>query len=196
MQGAKLFQASPYERQIHLCLWSNQSRCLDWQWRLTKQWRRWSAENNLEMNTDSELKVTGPQNLIHTVLCLLIDSQLWLFFFLTEGTLWINNTWRRFCDENVQSRIQERIPIDLIPFLEPGKLKLYVLSSVFQAFWLIPASQIVAHEMWKIVPEIYLHIYWHGRHVAQPFYIKYCLPGTYIRTFQFRFEKLKPSARK
>lgn len=92
IQGTKLFQASPYERQIHLCLPSNQSRCLAWQWRATKQWRRWSAENNLEMNRDSWLKVTGPQDWIHTVLFLLIDSQLWLFFFLREGPSSINNT--------------------------------------------------------------------------------------------------------
>lgn len=89
--GAGLFQALHYEKWIHLCLWSNQSCCLGWQRRATKQWRRWSAENNLEMNWDSWLKVTDLRDLIHTALCLLMDSQLWLFFFLRAGALWINN---------------------------------------------------------------------------------------------------------
>lgn len=115
--GPKWFQALPYETQIHLCLWSNQSCCLGWQWRATKQRRRWSVENNLEMNWDSWLKVTDPRDLIHTVLCLLIDLWLWLFFFLRAGVLWITNreSKRREKNSDLGSTIEDGSLIDLIP---------------------------------------------------------------------------------
>lgn len=115
--GPELFRALPYETQIHLCLLSNQSCCLGWQWRATKQQRRWSVENNLEMNWNSWLKVTDPRDLMHPVLCLLIDSRLWLFFFLRAGTLWFTNrgSKRREKNADLVSTIQDRSLIDLIP---------------------------------------------------------------------------------
>lgn len=132
--GPEWFQALPYQTQIHLCLWSNHSCCLGWQRRATKQRRRWSVENNLEMNWDSWLKVTDPRDLIHTVLCLLIDLWLWLFFFLRAGVLWITNreSKRREKNADLVSTIEDGRLIDSIPLQNFGVLKMHLLCSGFQ----------------------------------------------------------------
>lgn len=86
------------------------------------------------MNWDSWLKVTDPRDLIHTVLCLLIDLWLWLFFFLRAGVLWITNreSKRREKNADLVSTIEDGSLIDLIPLQNFGILKMHLLCSGFQ----------------------------------------------------------------